>query len=64
MACGDWLDRDHLVSVYTGRGGELVSPSWVRMPDGQLVAVPAPCPHPAADCPPLPADVTVLAVAA
>lgn len=54
MACRGWLDREFLVRDALTHGGELESPTAVRMPDGQVVDVPAPCDHPAEDCPPLP----------
>lgn len=53
MACSGWLDREYLVRTAVGEGGELLSPTQARTPDGRLVEVPGPCAHPAVDCPPL-----------
>ncbi|MFY1595446.1 hypothetical protein [Micromonospora sp. WMMD737] len=52
MACRVWLDRAYLVGTVTDANGVWLSPTTARMPDGHLLELPAPCDHPAADCPP------------
>lgn len=51
-ACETWLARDFLARRIGDDGGEWLSPTTARMPGGRLVELPAPCGHPAEDCPP------------
>ncbi|MCX5066617.1 hypothetical protein OOJ91_12085 [Micromonospora lupini] len=53
-ACDVWLRRDFLTRLVADQGGEWLSPTTSRT-SGGLVELPAPCDHPAEDCPPHPA---------